>query len=350
VADFLQQEPHQPPFPLNLPKYRFAIYGCIAVTLGPLTLWFLRRILPGRSVLLPLRSLEFGPLLAASMLLVISWSARVLRIWCLIQPSAKSVSPMDFVKTYLAGVFVSHITPGAVGGFPLFLFLLHQQGVPAAKSLAANLIDSLNTGVTLGLLLAAGAVFFHVHGAAAGNWLPAAAIGTTIMIVPALSLLLFAGKISQAAAEFRRKDLGQRRRTALLAARIAGEIERFEAAVSEFWRDHRPLLLTNLLLNILYWTAYLSTAPLLLNAVGGRAPWPVMMGNQLAIQFAQYLIPTPGASGGAEVAMALLVRRFIAHDRLVTFLFLWRIYTYYISLLGSSLTIPWAMNLVRKYQ
>ena len=34
---------------------------------------------------------------------------------------SKECFPMDFVKTYLAGVFVSHITPGAVGisSFPL---------------------------------------------------------------------------------------------------------------------------------------------------------------------------------------------------------------------------------------
>ena len=350
MADFLREKPHQPSFPLNLPKYRFAIYGGIAVILGPMTLWFLRRFLPGQPILLPLRDINFPPLLTALILLIISWAARLLRMWCLLQPLAENLAPGDFIKSYLAGAFVSHVTPSAAGGYPFFLFLLYQQGVPAGKSLAVSLIDSVNTGLTLGLMVTTGALFFYIHVSAADNWLPAAVIGILLLVLPALALLVFAGKISQITSELSRKNHGLSRKIAALAARAVGEVQRFESAITIFWRDHRPLLFTNLCFNLMYWISYLSITPLLLKAVGGGAPWPVMVGSQIATQFAQYLIPTPGAAGGIEVTMALLIRNLLSHEQLMTFLALWRFYTYYISLFGTSLTIPWTLGLLRKIQ
>jgi uncharacterized protein (TIRG00374 family) len=285
VADFIQEEPHQPSFPLDLARHRFAIYGGIAVILGPVTLWFLRRLLPGQPILLPLRSINFVPLLIALVLLMISWLARLLRIWCLIQPSADSIAPKDFIKSYLAGAFISHVTPSAAGGYPFFLLLLHQQGIPAGKSLAVSLIDSVNTGLTIGSLLAIGTLLLHIHVSTTDNWLAAAVIGIMFLSIPALTLLVFAGKISQAASRLSRKHPDPSNRIALLAARAAGEIQRFESAVSTFWRHHRQLLFANLLFNLIYWVSFLSITPMLLRAVGGRAPWPIMVGSHIATQF-----------------------------------------------------------------
>ncbi|NLA57528.1 MAG: flippase-like domain-containing protein [Firmicutes bacterium] len=350
MTDSLHEGSHQPSFPLSLPKYRLVIYGGIAVILGPVTLWFLRRLLPGQPILLSLKDIDFSPLLTAFILLIISWTARILRVWCLLRPLADSAAARVVIKSYLAGVFISHVTPSAVGGYPVFLFLLHQQGVPAGRSLAVGLIDSVNTGLILGLLITAGVLLFRVDVSAAKNWVSTAVIGTIILIVPALALLIFAGRISQVTSELSQKNRGGSQKIAHLAARAAREVQRFEAAIEVFWRDHRPLLLMNLCLNLLYWVSFLSITPLLLRAVGARAPWPAIIGCHIATEFAQYLIPTPGAAGGVEATMALLIRNLLSHEQLVTFLALWRIYTYYISLFATSLTIPWVMNVLRKNQ
>ncbi|NLJ69793.1 MAG: flippase-like domain-containing protein [Firmicutes bacterium] len=350
MRDFLREDPPQPSLPINLPKYRFAVYGGLAVILGPVTLWFLRRLLPGQPILLPLQDINPLPLLAATILLVISWLIRILRMWYLFRHLARNIAYSDFIRTCLAGAFVSHITPSAAGGYPFFLFLLHRQGVPASKSLAVSLMDSVNTGLSLLLILAAGAALSPVFLSAASSWLPAAAAGTLFLIGPALALLIFANKLPAGASKLFGKDSVLGRKTTPLTAKAAREVERFKSAAGTLWRDHRPVLAINLLFNLTYWAIYLSTTHLLFRAVGGRAPWLVIAGSQIAVQFAQYLIPTPGAAGGAEVTMALLVQNLLGHGQLVAFLALWRIYTYYFSLFATSLTLPWAICLLRKDQ
>jgi len=46
--------------------------------------------------------------------------------------------------------------------------------------------------------------------------------------------------------------------------------------------------------------------------------------------------------------MALFVHTLLPEERLVLFLGLWRFCTYYVSLIGTSLTIPWALRLLRQ--
>jgi hypothetical protein len=53
----------------------------IAIILGPLSLWLLKRFLTGDAVLLSLRAIKPWPLVGALTFLAISWSSRLMRVW-----------------------------------------------------------------------------------------------------------------------------------------------------------------------------------------------------------------------------------------------------------------------------
>ena len=85
MRDFLRKTRLNHPLPINLPKYRFAVYGGLAVILGPVTLWFLAPYLRVSPSCCP-QDINPLPLLAATILLVISWLIRILRMWYHVSP------------------------------------------------------------------------------------------------------------------------------------------------------------------------------------------------------------------------------------------------------------------------
>ncbi len=329
-------------------RYRLIIYSLLAITLGPLSLWLLRRFLDEDTFHLPLKAIDPLPLIGALIVLTLAWISRLIRVWYLFRPVARDIGPRDFVRSYLAGVFASQITPSAVGGYPFFLFLLHHQGMSPGSSLAVSLLDSVNTGLAFLLLLLGGALFVRTGIPATRSWLTTAVAGMGILTGAALTPLIFPQGLQQLIHSLSQKRSGLGSKLAPLADKAFRELQRLEWVTTEFWNHHRRLLILNLLLNVVYWTAYLAVTPLLFLAVGGKGPWPVVIGGQIATQFAQYFIPTPGAAGGAEVTMAVLMHTLLPEERLILFLGLWRFFTYYISLIGSSLTIPWTLRVLRQ--
>ena len=331
-------------------KYRLAFYSLLAIVLGPLSLWLLKRFLAGDAFLVSLEAIRPLPLIGALVFLIIAWLSRLIRIWCLFRPVADQISYGKFAKSYLAGVFASQITPSAAGGYPLFLFLLYRQGMPPGSSLAISLLDSANTGLAFLGLLTSGALLFRTQIPITESWLQTALVGMGLLTAAALAPLLFPQALRQLAHLLSEKKHGLGGKLAPMAARADEELERLRWVTLHFWHNHRSLLIINLLLNLVYWATSLAVAPLLFLGVDGRAPWPMIVGSQIATQFAQYIIPTPGAAGGAEVTMALFMHTLLPEERLVLFLGLWRLYTYYLSLVISSLSIPWALRLIKEGQ
>lgn len=331
-------------------KYRLVFYSLLAVVLGPLSLWLLKRFLAGDTLLVSLEVIRPLPLVGALALLLVAWLSRLIRVGCLFRPMAKQITHARFVRSYLAGVFASQITPSAAGGYPLFLFLLYRQGMPPGSSLALSLLDSANTGLAFLGLLTSGALLFRTYIPITESWMHTGLVGMGLITAAALAPLLYPQALQQLAHLLSEKKHGLGGKLAPIAARAEEELERLRWVTLHFWHNHRSLLIINLLLNLVYWATSLAVAPLLFLAVGGKAPWPMIVGSQIATQFAQYFIPTPGAAGGAEVTMALFMHTLLPEERLVLFLGLWRLYTYYLSLVVSSLSIPWALRLIKEGQ
>ena len=195
---------------------------------------------------------------------------------------ARNIAYSDFIRTCLAGAVCLPHHPSAAGGYPFSSSCSIGRVCRQSKSLAVSLMDSVNTGLSLLLILAAGAALSPVFLSAASSWLPAAAAGTLFLIGPALALLIFANKLPAGASKLFGKDSVLGRKTTPLTAKAAREVERFKSAAGTLWRDHRPVLAINLLFNLTYWAIYLSTTHLLFRAVGGRAPWLVIAGSQIA--------------------------------------------------------------------
>lgn len=336
------------------PWYHLMGFGLLALVLGFLSLWVLLQLSGTRSSQTALQEIVHPlPLLVAASLLVISWCSRLARIWLLLQALQTRLSFMQFAKSYLAGAFVSHITPGMAGGYPFFLFLLNRQGVPAGKSLAISLMDSVNTGlVALTVLLSL--LFISretssLPGQQGWTWLAMAAIAAITLI--AVGFLLFPRMMRRLVLRYAHNWSASPHPPGSKASGWAyiavQELFRLEQVTRSFWQEHRRALAINLGLNLLYWLAWSAMTPVLILATGYNVYWPAAMAIQMTVQFAHNLIPTPGAAGGAELTMAFLLRSLLPPGALVAFLVLWRGYTYYISLFFTAFTLPWIIKILR---
>jgi len=327
-------------------KYRLVGYSLLAVLLGPFSLWLWRQFGTSDDFSMSLDKLSYLPLAGALLLLVTAWCSRLVRIRYIFRPVAGDIGWKEFTMSYFAGVFISNITPSAVGGYPFFLFLLQRQGISLGKSLAVSLLDSVNA--VLSLLIIAGVLLFGSIIPLAETWLWATVLMMLITIVLVLVPILFPKTLRRFVLSLSQKHGNHTSSIATVVQRALKELTRLEDITRYYWRYHRRLLLSNLVLSLVYWLAFLGVAPLLLWSVGASISWPVVIGSQVATHFAGYLIPTPGAAGGSEVTMGWLLHTQLPEERLILFLGLWRLTTYYLSLILSSLTMPWALRCMRK--
>jgi uncharacterized protein (TIRG00374 family) len=73
-------------------------------------------------------------------------------------------------------------------------------------------------------------------------------------------------------------------------------------------------------------------APLIFWAIGKSTSFVDLIGWQLLFNFAQIFIPTPGGSGGSELVLVYLFKNLIGAARVGTFVLLWKIYTFFSTL------------------
>lgn len=115
--------------------------------------------------------------------------------------------------------------------------------------------------------------------------------------------------------------------------RIKQEILLFKEGSLLLFKSNWTAMVKAILLSISYWFFYLLLAPLILLAMGKSVDFFGLLARQLVFNVVQPLIPTPGGSGGSEVLLSYLFRGLTGVQGLGLFVFIWRIYTFFSSLL-----------------
>ena len=86
------------------------------------------------------------------------------------------------------------------------------------------------------------------------------------------------------------------------------------------------------MVTILYWFCYLILAPLIFWAIGKPSLFCLLDRLAIVFNFAQVFIPTPGGSGGSELVLVYIFKNLIGPARVGTFILLWKIYTFFSTL------------------
>lgn len=264
------------------------------------------------------------------MALIIVWLSKVFRIYVIAQGMGEKIGLGHCFQIYLATCFVSHVTPFNAGGTPVQIYLLHKKGLSLGKATAVTTID-LGLHSIVYLLILIGTVSLNIGFLKKGGffnreliwnfWIIVAVLIALVGIFYLIFRMSWAKKISQAI-----KEKGWLKR-------LRQEFSLFKEGSLILIKSNWSGMLKAVVASITYWFFYLLLAPIILVAMGKSIEFFSLMYSQLIFNMVQTLIPTPGGSGGAEVLLSYLFRGITGAKGLGLFVLLWRIYTFFSSLL-----------------
>lgn len=299
-----------------------------ARTVTPETLGFVRRA----------SLLHIG---LACLTIVLAWLAEAWRIQVLLRLSGETVPLGRLLRIVLATFFAASVTPFASGQGPVQVYLLHREGPSVGRATAVLslrlflTIVSFAVGIPVLLLIFRLGITERVHTLV--NWATAASLVVAGVFFAFLrrpravarTIDLF---VTRHLARFIRPQTLER-----LLDRLVAEADEFTATVEHL--DHRRLSLLFLatVLTVLYWVFYFSAAPLLLMAFGRPFDPIKVMALQAVLFFVVSTVPIPGGSGLAELGFAQLFAHLLPGALVGVFVGLWRLITYYLSLVAGAL-------------
>lgn len=261
--------------------------------------------------------------------LIIVWLSKAYRVYAIVRGMGEKISLRHCFQIYLATCFISHITPFNAGGTPLQIYLLHKKGIGIGKATAVTTID-LGLHSIVYIIILIGTVSFNVSLLRRQGIFDQALLKNGLIILVLLTALggfLFfmfrlnwAGRIKPV--------IGKKG----WLKRLRQEYFLFKEGSLLLIKTNWSAMIQAVSASISYWFFYLILAPLILVAMGKTVDIIALIFRQLIFNAAIPLIPTPGGSGGSEVLLSYLFRGLTGAQGLGLFIFIWRIYTFFSSL------------------
>ena len=282
--------------------------------------------------------LKGRPLLAALAALAGSWALNALRAWLVSRSLGHPVPGWVAFRAVMAGSYVASLTPFAGGGGPVEALVLSQGGLPYPLALASVTASGIvaqfvlltaGLGVAFSPLPLPGLPVLRL----ALKWLLALyAVGLSGVVAALLRLEILAGPVDRLLGWLQRR-----------APRAARQLARWRARSRYFLTgtangirtllQRRPAVVAALTLIYLgYYLLIFLVAPIIGVPMGLGLPAGVMVAAQFPLYLFAAAIPTPGASGGIEAAMAALVAPHLPLSAVGVFVTAWRVLTLYPSM------------------
>ncbi|MFW6256535.1 MAG: lysylphosphatidylglycerol synthase transmembrane domain-containing protein [Bacillota bacterium] len=285
-------------------------------------------------------------LLLALCLLFSRWLASSLLIKNLVKAIEEYISLKDALIIYLSGAFVSNVTPFASGGAPFQVYFFHKKGINIGKSSVIVVIQLLLRLFFLGFMTLVFMFFFRdiVSPGAIPESIFYLAFGSGFLI--SIVIIFFtltpgiAMKISDLIFSINKiKKLVKRSyRVKRWIVRARQEIEEFHYALDIISNNKRVLFMAGFY-TFLNWSLLFMIMPVILKGLGGGNHFLQAYVMQTIFYLVLPFMPTPGASGIAEIGFASLFVSFIPGNLIGLVMFGWRLFTFYFMLLAGGIFV-----------
>jgi len=273
-------------------------------------------------------------LLLAALLSLLPWFWHCVRLAIWGRFFGVKISSVNLLRIAVATDVGGTVTPQAVGGAPVKMAMLVQQGYKpgeaATLTLLGNFEDVVFFAFAIPVSLALARPWENPLWQHAGSFLEKNGCWLATVLLAALAVFLF----------FRKKSFPQNR--------ITKPESRWQLLVSEFraalrlirQKGRKPFVLSILALSA-QWLTRFSILLAVLLALGLPDDLLYFFLLQWMVFVAMALVPTPGATGGAEAAFLLVFGKIIPKSAVGPALTGWRFLTYYFMLL-AGVAILWA--------
>lgn len=279
-------------------------------------------------------------LFIAMFILVVAWSIDAFRIYFTCKAWNKNIRLREAFKTVLSGYFFGGITPANAGGSVAEIYVLKQAGLSWGEAGSLTTICGILYQISLILLflfLFVGSSVSFVIRTRLMNLIYtfflvySILIGVLFIIIQKPQLILVIVEKVMNRLKKRFPSLEETRKNVLNW--IEAFLREFKDGFYIFFIKKPQYLFLNLGMHMLYFFAYFSVAYFILFALGIDSSHMEVIRIQIPIFFTFGIVPTPGASGGVELALTTTFASLLGSEQAVTFVFYWRVITYYITLI-----------------
>jgi len=293
------------------------------------------------SDLLEIRKVYPGYLLLAAGIRLLPWFIKAIRIKNWMGFLEQKFSYWQGVRISIWSELGPAVTPTALGGQPIILGMLYRRGLSAGQAATLTTVNSVEDIVahTIGFPLAVLTgivlqlnVLHHLHQVLQSRILTFG-IALIVVVVLMLAWQLF----------WRRSGHPGKLRMKMLRFWIE-----FKSVYGSMIRRGKLRFTFNVLLSAIQWTARYSITAILVLGLGYHVNVFAMIVIQLMVFALMSLVPTPGATGGAEGLFLLFFKNILPESAIGTILIGWRFLDFYFLGIVSLLFIG-AESLYRKY-
>lgn len=280
-------------------------------------------------------------------IMILNWIFAGLKIKVLVHTIGDTISLLDGIIVYLGGTFVSFVTPFASGGGPYQVYFLHKKGVNIGKSSTVVVAQFILRLFFFGTLTPIFMIFFNdlISPGAIPGYIFYVTFGIAVIFsVGIIALTLIPDIMDQILnLIFKIKRLKNFFKNSYRAKRILvkarRELQEFRESLQLLIKNKWRLLLATFY-TIIYWSLIFMIMPVVLKGLGVEPNFLRAYVMQTIIYLIIPFMPTPGASGIAEVGFASLLVAFIPRNLIGLVTFGWRLYTFYLVLLvGGTIAL-----------
>lgn len=255
------------------------------------------------------------------------------------------ISLKSSIEFTLGGLFLGAVTPFQSGGIPFQVYVLKREGFNIGQGTAIILFRAV---LALGVVVVAlpGIIYYY------------RVISTAQVLRSILNYLLFfylfaiiflmlilyrTEQVRRGLHRFgdflRKRKIIRSDRPRKIVDRILDEVEHFKKSMVLFFRAGKWKTLLSFILTLISMGIYFLIAPSLLFGLGVEAPIVKAAVLQLVLTYLLAFVPTPGASGVAELGGFSLFGLICPKELLGIYVLLWRFFTFYLSVILGGLVL-----------
>lgn len=283
--------------------------------------------------------------------LAIALTISFLRIWL---SAAKIRYLADKTLTWMASFrivlfwdFASAITPSTIGGAPVATYVMTKEGISLGKSgaimLYSMLLDQLMYVTLIPILVVAGLYYEVIPNGAGVLGTGALMVGFSLLLAYATLLaygILRNPNVLRVAFDYATRLPGLKR----IRQTVLNELDRLVEFSTELNNKPPSFILNAFVISTLGWVAKFAVPTIVLLSFL-PADWLLSFVRSIGMTLAGFFMPTPGGSGGVEGLFVLFQGPLFDRPQFIGIaVFVWRLFTFYISIGFGMLVLTWYVN------
>jgi uncharacterized protein (TIRG00374 family) len=324
----------------------------VILTLAALTLIFLKT--QPADPLETLRDFDPGCLVMVLLLAAGDMNLGALRNHVFFMKLAPGLRYAVSFRANLANIFLGAVTPSQSGGGLAQLYVYHRAGISVGKSISVSVLNYLATLVFL--VLAAGLSLCLLKSSMTlilldliifcfAVFAVQLAFFVLVILKPAFSIRLIQAIANRFCCWLPRFESRIRRASDILLSEMAA----YEDSCRLVMRYHPQILILSVLLTCALYLDKFCLAYFVMRGLGTSGPMVQVLCIQALVLFICYFSPSPGASGVAEVSIAVLMSEVMSENVLGIFSILQRFFLLYVPVtLGAVVLFREAGSMLMK--